>query len=106
VSRIDEVDRAKNVAMVGHGDGRHAQLAYMFAELFDVTSAIEKGIVGVQVQVDELGHGDMVSLPQRRRRKGVDGCAFRGSNDWQEKAKEWRLWSVTRPSRCLPIEPA
>jgi hypothetical protein len=57
VRRIHEVDRAKNVAVVGHGHGRHTQLAYMLAELFDVTSAIEQGIVSMQMQVDELGHG-------------------------------------------------
>jgi hypothetical protein len=36
----------------------------VLAEFFDVTSAIEQGVVGVQVQVDELGHGSVGSLPQ------------------------------------------
>jgi len=40
VRRIHEVDGAKNVAVVGHGHGRHAQLAHMLTEFFDVTSAI------------------------------------------------------------------
>jgi hypothetical protein len=59
------VDGAKNVAVIGHGHGWHAQLAYMLAEFFDITSAIEQGIVGMQVQVDELGHGPVCSLAQR-----------------------------------------
>ena len=35
-------------------------LLHMLAELFDVTGAIQQGIVGVQVQVDELGHGTLL----------------------------------------------
>ena len=57
LGRVDKVDRAKDVAVVGHGHGRHAQFLHALAELFDVTGAVEQGVVGVQVQVDELGHG-------------------------------------------------
>jgi hypothetical protein len=48
--------RAKNVPVVGHGHGRHAQLLHALAKLFDVAGAIKQGVVGMQVQVDELGH--------------------------------------------------
>jgi hypothetical protein len=51
--------------VIGHGHGGHAQLLHALAELFDVTGAIKKGIVGVQVQVDELGHGYAASLTQK-----------------------------------------
>jgi len=57
VSRIHEVHRAKNVAVVGHRHRGHAQFLHALAEFFDVTGAVQQGIVGVQVQVDELGHG-------------------------------------------------
>jgi hypothetical protein len=70
----------KNIPVVSHGHGRHTQLLHVLTQLFDVTSAIEQGIVGVQVQVDELGHGYLSSLNQRKTRKGVDCCAFRGRN--------------------------
>ena len=47
MSSIYEVDRAKNVAVIGHRHGRHAQLLHMLAELFHVTGAVKHGIVGV-----------------------------------------------------------
>ena len=79
VRGIDKVHRAKNVAVIGHGDCGHAEFLHALAEFFDVTSAIEQGIVGVQVQVDELGHGSVASLTQSGQRKGVDGCGIQGS---------------------------
>ena len=45
LGRIDEVDCAKNVAMVGHGHGRHAHLFHALAKFLDVTGAVEHGIV-------------------------------------------------------------
>jgi hypothetical protein len=57
VGRVDEMHRAKDVAMVGHGDCGHTELFHALDELFHVASAVEHGIVGMQVQVDELGHG-------------------------------------------------
>jgi hypothetical protein len=42
--------------VVGHGDGRHPELLDVLDELIDVASAVEHGIVGVQVKMDELGH--------------------------------------------------
>src|ERR1700688_5228281 len=67
---IDEVDGAENISVVDHGHGRHPQFFYALAELFDITGAIEQGIVRMEVQVDELGHGfGSVSLPQPGQRK-------------------------------------
>ncbi len=54
---VDKMDCAKNIAMVGHGHGGHAQLLHALAKLFDITGAVQQGVVRVQVQVDELGHG-------------------------------------------------
>ena len=57
VRRIDEMHGAEDVAVIGHGHRGHAEFLHALAELFDVTGAIEQGIVGMQMQVDELGHG-------------------------------------------------
>src|SRR5262249_54338453 len=46
----------KDVAMIGHCDGRHAQIFDPMDKLFHIASAIEHGVVGMKVQVDELGH--------------------------------------------------
>jgi hypothetical protein len=76
--RVDEVHRAKNITVVGHGHGGHAHFLYPLAELFDITGAVEQGVVGVQVQVNELGHGlGKASLPQWERRKNIRFCGFR-----------------------------
>ena len=56
VRSIDEVYRAENITVVGHRHGRHAQLFHAVAKLFDVASAIKKRVVGMQVQMDKLGH--------------------------------------------------
>ena len=56
---VDEMHGAKNVAVVGHGHGGHPHFLHALAELFDVTRAVEHGVVGVQVQVNELGHGSV-----------------------------------------------
>ena len=70
LSRVDKMDCAKDIAVVGHGHGRHAQLFHALAKLFDITGAVEQGVVRVQVQVDELGHGfGRTSLPQPGQRK-------------------------------------
>ncbi len=41
VCRIHKVHRSKDVSVVGHGDGRHAQLFYALAKLFNVAGAVE-----------------------------------------------------------------
>ena len=78
VRRIHEMHRAENVAVIGHGHGGHAEFLHALAELFDVTSAIEQGIVGVQMQVNELGHGVKASLTQGEWRKRVQTCGYQG----------------------------
>jgi hypothetical protein len=66
--------------VIGHGYGGHPKFLHALAQLFDITSAIEQGIVGVQVQVNELGHWDLwVSLTHTRPRKGVEGCGIQTS---------------------------
>ena len=57
---IDEMHGAENVAVIGHRDCGHAEFLHALAELFDVTSAVQQGVVGVQVQVNELGHESLI----------------------------------------------
>ena len=54
--RIHEMHRAKNVAVVGHGHGRHAQFLDPLAQLFYVAGAVEQRVIGMQMQMDELRH--------------------------------------------------
>ncbi len=54
--RIDEMDCAEDVAVVGHGHGGHAQSLGAFAKLAGVASAVEHGIVGMQVKMNEVRH--------------------------------------------------
>jgi hypothetical protein len=69
--------------VIGHGYGGHPKFLHALAQLFDITSAIEQGIVGVQVQVNELGHWDLwVSLTHTRPRKGVEGCGGLWDSDF------------------------
>jgi hypothetical protein len=41
VRGIDEMYGAKDIAVIGHSDRGHSQLAHMFAEFFDVTGAVK-----------------------------------------------------------------
>jgi hypothetical protein len=56
VRRIYEVHRAKDVAVVGHGHGGHAELMNAINKFLDIAGAVEQGIITVQMQVDKLGH--------------------------------------------------
>src|SRR5437763_2951612 len=51
--RIVKSDRAIHVAMIGHGAGIHAQRFQALRQRFDLNSAVEKAVVGVQVKVSE-----------------------------------------------------
>ena len=49
---VVELDRAEEIAVVGHGDGGH----FLFDdvhELADFAGSVEQGIIGVAVEVDE-----------------------------------------------------
>ena len=85
--------RTKNIAVIGHGDGGHAELLHVLAEFFDVTGAIQQGIVGVQMQVDELGHESILVY-----RTG------NGGKVWRAVRFEVGLVKKTELSRCrLPL---
>ena len=53
---VEEVDGSVDVAVIGDGNGLLADVGDALHELFYVTSAIEEGVVGVQMQVGEFSH--------------------------------------------------
>src|ERR1700746_90291 len=56
VGRVYEGHSAENVPVIGHRHGRHTQLFDALNQLLYVTGAIQHGIVGMEMQVDKLGH--------------------------------------------------
>src|SRR5215471_3744663 len=62
VRGIHELDCAENVSVVGHGNGGHAEFVDAMDEVIDAAGSVEQRVVGVQVQVDELGHVSRWSL--------------------------------------------
>ena len=55
--RIHKVHRAEDIAVVGHGDRGHTQFLHPLAEFLHVAGAVEHGIVGMEMKMNELGHG-------------------------------------------------
>ena len=47
--RIHKVHRAKNVPVIGHRHGRHAQLFYALHQFLNVASAVEHRIIAMQM---------------------------------------------------------
>jgi hypothetical protein len=43
--------------MIGHGDGFLAEGGDAVDEFIEVASSVEEGVLGVEVEVGELGHG-------------------------------------------------
>ncbi len=52
--RVVESDRAKHVAMIGHGTGCHTEFFDPFRERFNLYCAVEKAVVGVEMKVNEV----------------------------------------------------
>ena len=50
-----ELDRAEQVAVVGHRDRRHLERAGLADEAVDLIRPVEEAVLGVDVKVDELG---------------------------------------------------
>ncbi len=55
---VIELHRAEEIAVIGHGDGGHFLLRDDVHQLVDFAGAVEQGIVGVVVQMNEwiFGH--------------------------------------------------
>ena len=57
LGRLVEVVGAVEGAVVGHGDGGHALLDRSGHEIGQATRAVEHGVLGVHVEVDEVAAG-------------------------------------------------
>ena len=57
LGRVEEMHRAVDVAVVGHGDGLLAQPRHALTELVDVAGAVQQRVFGVQMKVGKFGHG-------------------------------------------------
>src|ERR1700689_5373285 len=55
-SGIHEMHRAKYIAVIGHGNRRHAELFRTLAKFVNVAGTVEHGIVSIEMQMDELRH--------------------------------------------------
>jgi hypothetical protein len=51
-----ECNRRKHVAVLGHGHRRHPELLRLIEQLLDSACAVEQGVLGVEVEVDEIVH--------------------------------------------------
>ena len=51
---IDELHRSEDVAVVGHGDGGHVEFLDAIDQLGGLAGAVEHGVIGVQMEMNEL----------------------------------------------------
>ena len=56
LGRLKKMHCAVDVAVVGHGHGLLPQRRHAVHKLINVASAVEQGILGVQMQMGEFGH--------------------------------------------------
>ena len=74
LGRLEELDRAEDVAVVGHGHGGHVVLVGGHDEGLDLEAAVEDGIFGMVVEMNEgRFHERYLS---RIRRRGPDGLSY------------------------------
>jgi len=65
---IEEVNRAEDIAVVGHGRGGLADLVQVRGQFVDIACSIEKRVISMEMKMGKLGgHDSMLSL--RRMRK-------------------------------------
>ena len=61
--RLEELDRARERAVIGERDGRHLELRGALRERGDPAGAVEDRVLAVDVQVDEVGGHGRVIIP-------------------------------------------
>jgi hypothetical protein len=61
--RIKEVHRAKDVAVVGHGNSGLTQRLDVLDQLLYVTSAVQQRVIGMQMKMGELGRHSSSLVP-------------------------------------------
>ena len=80
-SRAVELEGAKDIAVVGHGHGRHPELGDLFRKFGNPDRRVEQRVVRVQVEVNEWwrfgrsAHGAMIprSSPENSTRNNGPG---------------------------------
>lgn len=80
VRRLIEVYRAAHVAVVGHGDGGHAKFLHAVYEDGKLCTAVENGVVGVDVEVYEICHFAEIKI---RLNENI-GRRFLQQNHWRK----------------------
>ena len=51
-----EVDRAEEIAVLGRGHRRHAEVLHAGTQVGHVDGAVEEAVLSMEMQVDEIGH--------------------------------------------------
>ena len=74
---VVELDGAEEIAVIGHADGGHLLFGADLHELVDFAGAVEQGIVGVVVEVDEWGFGH-----RRTVHAGFEGASVERGSDF------------------------
>ncbi len=69
-----EIDGAVEVAVIGHGDGRHAEFGCAGSKFLGADHAIEKRVGGVKMEMDE---------GVRHARGELSGMLGRGKRIWE-----------------------
>src|SRR5690348_11939417 len=59
---VVEHDRREHVAMLGHRQRRHIELRRLIEQFVDAAGAVEQRILGVQMEMNEIGHGSACVL--------------------------------------------
>lgn len=54
--RTEKIYYAEEGAVIGDGQGRHADLFRMFDQLGDIAESVKQGVLGMHMQVDKIGH--------------------------------------------------
>jgi hypothetical protein len=54
---VIELDRSEEVPVIGHSNGRHLLMLRNSHELFNIAGAIQEGVIGMAVEVNERTFG-------------------------------------------------
>ena len=55
VGLLVKADGSEHIAVIGHGNGGHLVLLYFFEQIVQANGSIEEAVLGVNVEVDEIG---------------------------------------------------
>ena len=94
-----ELDRAREAPVVGERDGRHLQLGGAGGELRNPAGPVEDRILGVDVEVNELGHARRARLPSRSDGSCPPRCGAAGARSGASQRNQAMLAArVAAPS--------